>query len=328
MRYFIQRLGFYGLAGFVAITVNFFIPRLAPGDPVSVMVASYPGTLTAGAAESLKAAYGVTDAPLWRQYLDYLGGLSHGDLGLSLSNFPSPVTSVIGSSIGYSVLLGGVSLVVAFIVGTSLGAIVAWRRTGLLDRTVPPVLIFLGSFPYFFLALLLVWWLALSMGWFPLGRAYSRGVFPEWSWAFLADLGQHLILPSATIVLVTLGGWCLNMRNAMIGVLSEDFLTLAEAKGLRPRTILRRHAVRNGLLPSVTMLGAAAGAVFSGQILTEVVFSYPGLGFMLLQAVNKVDYPLMQGLFLVITLAVLAANFIVDSIYGLLDPRVRIAAKA
>jgi peptide/nickel transport system permease protein len=327
MRYVLRRLGFYLLAAFTAITVNFFIPRLAPGNPVSVMVASYPGTLTPGAVESLKSAYGVTDEPLWRQYLAYLGDLAHGDLGVSLSNFPSPVGSVIGSAIGYSVLLGGVALIVSFTIGTGLGALVAWRRTGALDRTLPPTLIFLGSFPYFFLALLLVWQLALGLGWFPLGRAYGRDVFPGWSWEFAASLGQHLALPALTIVLVTMGGWCLNMRNAMIGVLSEDHLTLAEAKGLRPGLVVRRHAIRNALLPSVTMLGAAAGAVFSGQILTEVVFSYPGLGFMLLQAVNKVDYPLMQGLFLIITLAVLAANFTVDSIYALLDPRVRIEAR-
>ncbi len=198
-----------------------------------------------------------------------------------------------------------------------------WRRGGFFDRVVPPVLLFVSSFPDFFLALLLFYLLSFRLGWFPMGKAYGTISPPSLSLSGLADVAHHLILPAGTIVLVSLGHWTLSMRNSMIGVLGEDYLTLAEAKGLSPRRILLQHAVRTALLPNITMLGAALGGVFSGQILTEIVFSYPGLGLMLIQAVQTLDYPLMQALFLFITLSVLTANFVVDTLYVVLDPRVR-----
>ncbi|MEZ0076443.1 ABC transporter permease [Planotetraspora sp. GP83] len=321
--YLLRRLGFYALAAFVAVSVNFFLPRLAPGDPASTMFANYSTQLTPAALDGLREAYGLTDDPLVVQYGRYLWALLHGDLGVSLSQFPSPVTDVIATGLGWSILLGVVSVAASFVIGCALGAVAAWRRSGIVDRVAPPSLIFVGSFPYFFLALLLMYLLAFDWGVFPLGHAYDDGLEPALTLEFAGSVAAHLALPVFTIVLVSVGSWTLNMRNAMVGVLSEDYLTLAEAKGLAPRHILLRHAVRNALLPNVTMLGMAVGMVFSGQILTEIVFSYPGLGFLLLQAVTTVDYPLMQALFLIITLSVLAANFIVDSLYALLDPRVR-----
>jgi peptide/nickel transport system permease protein len=323
MHFILKRLGFYLLAAFVAVSVNFFIPRLAPGDPASTVVSTYSGTLTPEALTSLREAYGLSDAPMHEQYLTYLGNLLRGDFGLSLSQFPTPVTDVIAMGIGWSVLLGLTSVAASFVIGCTLGAIAAWRRGGLVDRVVPPVLLFLGSFPYFFLALLLFYLLAFRLGWFPMGRAYSTISPPGFTPAGIMDILRHLALPVFTVVLVSLGAWTLNMRNAMIGVLSEDYLTLAEAKGLAPRRVALAHAVRTALLPNVTMLGAAIGGVFSGQLLTEIVFSYPGLGFLLMQAVGSVDYPLMQALFLIITLSVLTANFLVDTLYAFLDPRVR-----
>lgn len=328
MRFILKRLGFYLLAAFVAVTVNFFIPRLAPGDPASTVVSTYSGTLSPQALEALRAAYGLTDAPLVSQYIDYLGDILRGDFGLSLSQFPTPVTDVIALGIGWSMLLGLSSVLVSFVLGCTLGAVAAWRRGGIVDRVVPPVLLFLSSFPYFFLALLLFYLLSFRLGWFPMGRAYSTIAPPGLTPEGIGDVLRHLALPVFTVVLVSLGPWTLNMRNTMIGVLSEDYLTLAEAKGLTPRRVALFHAVRTALLPNVTMLGAAIGGVFSGQLLTEIVFSYPGLGFLLLQAVGSVDYPLMQALFLIITLAVLTANFLVDTVYAVLDPRVRAGQEA
>jgi len=327
MRYILKRLGFYVLAALVAITVNFFLPRLTPGDPAQAIFATYGGTLDANALHSLRVAYGLSDEPLVTQYFEYLGNLAHGDFGISLSQFPAPVTELVSQSIGWSILLGLTAVTLSFLIGCGLGAVAAWRRGGLIDRIVPPTLVFLSSFPYFFLALLLFYLLAFQLKWFPLGRAYAAVGTPDFSLGGLADIAWHLILPAGTIVLVSLGQWTLNMRNAMIAVLGEDHLTLAEAKGLPPRRVLLQ-AVRNALLPNVTALGAALGGVFSGQILTEIVFTYPGLGFLLMQAVTALDYPLMQALFLIITLAVLAANFIVDTLYVLLDPRVRVGAAA
>ncbi|MCV9999765.1 ABC transporter permease [Pararhizobium sp. YC-54] len=328
MVYLLKRLAFYLLAAFVAISVNFFLPRLAPGDPASTIIAAYSSSLNATALEALKAAYGVTDAPLITQYFAYLGNLLRGDFGLSLSQFPSSVTSVIAGGIWWSVLLGLVSVTLSFVLGSALGALAAWRRGGFFDRIVPPVLLFLSSFPYFFLALLLFYVLCFRLHWFPMGNAFSSVERPPLTPAGIADILHHLAMPALTIVLVSLGPWALNMRNAMIGVLSEDYLTLAEAKGIPPRRVLLSHAARTALLPNVTALGAAIGGVFSGQILAEIVFTYPGLGYLLLRAVGSVDYPLMQALFLIITLSVLAANFLVDTAYTLLDPRVRAGLEA
>jgi peptide/nickel transport system permease protein len=328
MVFLLKRLAFYLLAAFVAISVNFFLPRLAPGDPASTIVATYSSSLNAEALDALKAAYGLTDAPLINQYFTYLGNLLHGDFGRSLSQFPASVTAVISGGIWWSALLGLVSVSLSFVIGSALGALAAWRRGSFFDRVVPPVLLFLSSFPYFFLALLLFYLFCFRMHWFPMGNAFSSVEPPPLSFSGIGDILHHLAMPAFTIVLVSLGPWALNMRNAMIGVLSEDYLTLAEAKGLPPRRVMMSHAVRTALLPNVTALGAAIGGVFSGQILTEIVFTYPGLGYQLMRAVGSVDYPLMQALFLIITLSVLAANFLVDTAYTLLDPRVRTGVEA
>ena len=323
MLYIAKRLMFYVLAAFVAITVNFFLPRLTPGDPASTIVATYSTTLNEESLAALRQAYGLTDDPLFQQYLTYLGNILRGDFGRSLSNFPAQVSDIIAAGIGWSVLLGLTSVLLSFVIGSALGALAAWRRGGIFDRFAPPILLFLGSFPYFFLALLLFYFFCFKLKWFPMGNAYSSVNPPPFTLSGVSDVLYHLIAPAFTVVLVSLGPWTLNMRNAMIGVLSEDYLTLAEAKGLKPRRVLFSHAVRTALLPNVTALGAAIGGVFSGQLLTEIVFTYPGLGYSLMRAVSAVDYPLMQALFLIITLSVLAANFLVDTLYVLLDPRVR-----
>jgi len=328
MYYVLKRLAFYLLAAFVAITVNFFIPRLTPGDPASTIVATYSTSMNEESLQALKAAYGLTDEPLLQQYVHYLGNILKGDFGRSLSQFPAPVLSVISAGIGWSALLGLTAVLLSFVIGSALGALAAWRRGGFFDRVAPPVLLFLGSFPYFFLALLLFYLFCFKLGWFPMGNAYSSVNPPPFTLSGIGDVVFHLLMPAFTIVLVSLGPWTLNMRNAMIGVLSEDYLTLAEAKGLKPHRVLFDHAVRTALLPNITALGAAIGGVLSGQLLTEIVFTYPGLGYALMRAVSAVDYPLMQALFLVITLAVLAANFLVDTVYVFLDPRVRSGREA
>ena len=328
MNYLARRFGWYVLAAFGAITVNFFIPRLAPGDPASAMFSQYQGTLSPSAIKSLRSAYGLSNKPLLSQYFEYLDNLVHGNLGVSLSAFPTPVSTLIKSYLGWSILLGGTAVTVSFVIGSAIGAVAAWRRQGSVDKVAPPTLMFVGSFPYFFLALLLVYVLAFKVRLFPLGRAYAEGLTPAFNAEFVGSVIGHLVLPAATIVLVSLGSWTLNMRNVMIGILSEDYLALAEAKGVSPFRVFVRHAVRNALLPNITILGMALGGVVGGQLLTEIVFSYPGVGSLLLHAITSLDYPLMQGLFLIIVLGVLLANFVVDSLYTLLDPRVRIEASA
>jgi peptide/nickel transport system permease protein len=247
------------------------------------------------------------------------------DFGISFSSFPTPVTTVIGTGFVWTMLLGLTALIISFIVGNIIGIMGSWKRGGLIDSILPPLLIFIGAFPPFFLALMGLYFLGLQMGWFPMRHAYDDTLTPTLSLAFIGSVITHLLLPALTIILVSLGGWALGMRNTMIGVLAEDYVTMAEAKGLSQRQIMFSYAARNALLPSVTSFGMALGFVLSGQILVETIFGYPGLGYLLIKAVSNLDYPLMEGLFLMITFAVLAANFIVDVLYTRLDPRVRVS---
>lgn len=324
MAFILRRLGFYLAAFWVSLTLNFVLPRLMPGDPVSRMVARLQGQIRPDQIEALRRSFGLSDDPLWQQYFAYLGQLFSGDLGFSISRFPTPVTTVISGQIGWTLLLGLVSLLIAAVIGNLLGILAGWRRGGLLDSVLPPILVFIGSFPYFWLAMGALWIFGVTLGWFPVRHAFSAGSVPEFSGAFIADVALHLVLPALTIVLVSVGGWMLGMRNTMIATNSEDYILMAEAKGLKRNRIMLRYAARNAMLPAVTSLGMSLGFIVGGALLTEVVFAYPGVGYTLLQAVQNLDYPLMQGLFLAITGAVLIANFAVDIIYVRLDPRVRV----
>lgn len=323
MRYLLRRLGFYGLAGWVALTLNFFLPRLMPGDPATALFARFRGQLGPEALESLRETFGLTDAPLLAQYFTYLGHVLRGDLGISVAYFPSPVSQVIGTGLIWTVFLAGTAVVISFAIGTLLGIVAAWWRRGWADSALPPLLVFTGAFPYFWLAMVALYVLGFTLRWFPLGHAYADTMTPAWSLAFAADVARHAVLPVGTIVVATLGGWLLTMRNTMISALGSDYVNLARAKGLSPARVVLRYAARNALLPSVTGFGMALGYVLGGSLLTEIVFSYPGQGYLLVQAVRNQDYPLMQGIFLIITLAVLGANLLVDVVYLWLDPRTR-----
>lgn len=323
MRYLLQRIGFYALAGWAAMTLNFFLPRLMPGDPATALFARFRGRLSPEAMDALRETFGLTDAPLVQQYVTYVRHVFRGDLGVSAAYFPAPVSEVIATGLVWTLFLAGTAVVISFAIGTLLGAVSAWRRQGWLDRWLPPALVFLGSFPYFWLAMVALYVLGFVLGWFPLGHAYGDDLAPGFNLEFLSDVLRHAALPIGTVVLATLGGWLLSMRNSMIAVLGSDYVTLARAKGLAPSRIVLRYAARNALLPSVTGFGMALGFVLGGSLLTEIVFSYPGQGYLLVQAVRNQDYALMQGIFLVITLGVLGANLIVDLVYLWLDPRTR-----
>jgi peptide/nickel transport system permease protein len=321
--YLLRRLGFYALAAWVAITLNFLIPRLMPGDPAQTMFARFKGELKPEAIDALRETFGITDDPLHVQYLTYLKHLLSGDLGISVSNFPEPVSAVIGAGLAWSIFLAGTALVVSFVLGTALGAIAAWRRGGLVDSVLPPTFSLLGAFPFFWLAMLALFVFGYGLGWFPLRHAYPEGTTPGFNLPFLVGALEHVLLPALTMIAAALGGWMLAMRNTMVGVLGSDYITYARARGLAPRRVLIRYAVRNAVLPNVTSFGMALGFVLGGALLTEIIFSYPGQGYLLIQAVRAQDYPLMQGIFLSITLAVLGANWLVDIVTLLLDPRTR-----
>jgi peptide/nickel transport system permease protein len=323
MHYLVRRLGLYGVAAWVAVTVNFVLPRAMPGDAASAMFGRAQGKMSPEALEALREAYGFTDEPLLEQYFTYLSHLLSGDLGVSIARNFEPVTSVLATGLQWTLLVAGTALVISFILGTLLGILVAWRRGGLLDETLPGALIFLGAFPYFWLAMLFVYVLGFKTGLFPVRHAYSAHLTPDWSLIFIADMMAHAFLPVLSIVLASLGGWLLGMRNTMIAVLGTASIKLAWAKGLAPWRVVLHYAARNALLPNLTGFGMALGFVLGGSLLTEIVFSYPGQGYILIEAIRAQDYPLMQGVFLVITLAVLCANWFVDIATYWLDPRTR-----
>lgn len=327
MRFIFRRLGFYLFAAFLSLTINFFLVRIMPGDPASIMLARFRGQLQPEAIAALRQTFGLTDAPLYAQFLTYLSHAIRGDFGISTSFFPSPVGAVILQAMGWTFLLAGLGLVLSFSLGSLLGILAAWRRGGVVDAWLTPFLVFTGSFPYFWLAMLLVYIFGFKLDLLPTAHAYGDGLIPSFSLAFVLDVLQHMLLPCLAIVLANVGGWILNMRNSMIGTLSSEYLGLAQLKGLKGRTMMLRYAARNALLPNITGFGMAVGYVLAGSMLTEIVFSYPGQGYLLVQAVRSHDYPLMQGLFFYITVAVLAANWLVDIAYLWLDPRTRSEVK-
>ncbi len=327
MRHVIRRILFYVCAVWVAVTLDFFIPRLAPGDPVAAIVGkmSMKGYVTPEMKQTLSALFGLdTNDPLWLQYFKYLGNLLHGNLGNSIQYFPTPVSQIIGQDIGWSIMLGGVAVVISFLFGCLLGIIVAWRRNTVLDTVLSPMMNFLSAIPYFWLALISLYLFSYLLNWFPLSGGYdSADIDPGWTFDFISSVIQHAFLPALTLVVSSLAGWMLTMRNSMITTLSEDYVLMAKAKGLSEGRVMFRYAARNAVLPNITGFAIAIGTIVGGQLLTEMVFSYPGIGYALLQAVNQQDYVMIQSVFLIITLAVLGANFLADMLYAFLDPRVR-----
>lgn len=326
MRYIARKLGFYAVALWGALTVNFLLPRMLPGNPVDILVAklSARGPVTDELRDSLELLLGgAPDQGFLEQYWVYLVGIFTGNLGISITYYPVPVVEIIGQALPWTLVMIGIGTLLAFIVGVTLGMLAGWKRGSWLDNLVPVTTMF-QAVPYFWLALVLLYILSVGLGAFPVSGGYNYNVAqPALTWDFIGTAIYHGTLPALTIVISSFGGWLLGMRNMMVSTLSEDYIVTAEAKGLRPVRIMTAYAARNAVLPSVAGFAISLGFVVSGSIVTEQVFSYPGIGSTLLQAVNNSDYALMQGLFLVITLAVLGANLIVDLLYGVIDPRTR-----
>jgi peptide/nickel transport system permease protein len=319
-----RRIGFYIVTGVVAITLDFFIPRLMPGNALSSVLARLQGAqVTPATIHGLEVEYGLTGGQsAWSQYIHYWANLLHGNLGVSTSQFPAKVTTVIGTGLMWTVGLVGVATLLSFFLGTILGVVIAWRRGSWLDNLLP-ALTFFQAAPYFFIAILLSAWLASDLHWLPAIGAYDQIAYiPGWNWGFISNVLDHAVLPALTIVLASAAGWVVGMRNVMVTTMDEDYVLVAQAKGLPKRRVIA-YAARNAVLPSVAGFSLAIGFVVSGALLTEIVFSYPGIGYILQQAVENRDFPLLQGVFLIITFAVLSANLIADFAYVLLDPRVR-----
>jgi peptide/nickel transport system permease protein len=326
MRYVLRRAGFFLLTLWAAVTLNFFLPRMMPGNPAVAMMAKFHGKINGQALTALETLFGVnTKESLPAQYVDYLHDLVTGNWGTSLTFFPTPVSEAIRTGIFWTLGLVGVTTILAFILGTWVGAISAWRRGRLLDSIAPPLLVITSAIPYFWVGMMFILIFGLKLQWLPWSGGSSITDTPALTLSYIGDVLQHAILPSLALLITTIGGWTLTMRNNMVTTLAEDYVRMARAKGLRSSRIMIDYAARNAVLPNLTGFAMSLGFVVGGAILIEYVFNYPGVGYMLLQAVQNEDYPLMQALFLLITVAVLVAILLADIATAIFDPRTRSA---
>ncbi|MCC5580752.1 MULTISPECIES: ABC transporter permease [Microtetraspora] len=322
-RYFGRKLLIYGLTFFVAVTINWMIPRFMPGDPVQSML-SRANIAQPEAVEAMRAHYTNLfgfDLPLWKQYANFWAALLQGDLGISIWVFPTPVTDVIVRAVPYTLGLLVPAILLSWVAGNRFGAFAARRKW--LDNTALPVGYVLTATPYMWLAILLAWGLGIVAGVLPVAGAYSFAMEPSWSWEFLGSLVEHWLLPFASLFLVAFGGWAIGMRNMIIYELEADYVHYLQSLGAS-RRLVRRYAFRNAILPQITGLALQLGVLVAGALVTEIVFSYPGLGHLILKAIQNQDFFLLQGTFLFIVIGVLIANFVIDVAYVVVDPRTRI----
>jgi peptide/nickel transport system permease protein len=326
MRWFLRRLVFYVFAIWVALTLNFLLPRLMPGSPISGLLAHLsPAQLAAnpGIVQTYQALLGGSHNSIWQDYVTYLHRIANFNFGISTSNYPTPVSEVVGRTLPYSIFLVGVAFLISFVVGTGVGMIAAWRRGGLVDNVVVPAFMALGAFPAFFTALLGLYFLGLKAHWFPIQHAYDSDVVPGFDWRFLSSALRHSELPILSVVAAYAGGWVLNMRTVMINTIDEDYVAMAHAKGLRDRRVMTRYAGRNAILPPLNGFAAQFASAVGGLVFIEIIFSYPGVGYTLQSAVLGNDYPLAQAILVVLSICVILANLVMDLLNFVLDPRLR-----
>jgi peptide/nickel transport system permease protein len=326
MRYVLRRLGFFVLTLWAALTVNFFIPRFMPGSPLQALRVRTRGRLSPEALEQLLSSFGFKPHQnLGVQYLEYLRDMVTGNWGVSIgATLGEPITKIVGQALPWTLGLVGTATVVAFLAGSVIGVVAGWRRGGALDSVLPSVFVVTSALPYFWVGLLLI--LIFSVwtgGLLPSDFNYDSDLTPGFTPEFVLNVLQHAILPGLTIIITAIGGWVLTMRNNMITTLAEDYIRMGRAKGLSNRKIMYQYAARNAFLPNLSGFAMSLGFVISGAILVEYVFNYPGLGYLLYNAVQNTDYPLMQVLFMLFTVAVLVSVLLCDFATAWLDPRAR-----
>jgi peptide/nickel transport system permease protein len=324
MRFVLRRAGFFLLTLWAAVTLNFFLPRMMPGNPAVAMVAKFRGRISGQELVALETLFGVNSGQsLPAQYVHYIGDIATGNFGTSLFYFPSPVIDVVRGAVFWTLGLVGVTTIFAFILGTGVGVVSAWRRGGLIDSIAPPLFVITSAIPYFWVGMMFILIFGLKLQWLPWSGGADLTGTPGWNPAYVGSVLQHAVLPGLALLITTIGTWTLTMRNNMVTTLAEDYVRMARAKGLRSSRIMLDYAARNAILPNLTGFAMSLGFVVGGAILIEYVFNYPGVGYMLLQAVENEDYPLMQALFLLITVAVLVAILLADIATAIFDPRTR-----
>jgi peptide/nickel transport system permease protein len=323
MRLSRRRLTVYCVAFLFAIVMNFAVPRLMPGSPVDSMIAQLGPRATPAAIEAIKARFGAIEQPIWQQFVDYVVGLAHFDLGVSVKYYPQTVLEVLGRSAGWTAFLVVTAITFSLCIGVLLGAVAAWRRGGRFDSFVSPFSVVLIAVPPVIIALATLFTFGVTLRLLPVGYAYDPSLDPGLNFTFFGSVFLHAIMPVLTLSPYLIGEFQTTMRSSMISVLGEDYVTMGRAKGLSEAAVMFGYAARNAMLPVLTNLALMLGAVFGGSIVTEIVFNYPGLGRTLYTASVARDYPVIQGQLLLMTIATLGANLLVDIIYGVVDPRIR-----
>ncbi|HET6608514.1 MAG TPA: ABC transporter permease [Rhodopila sp.] len=325
--YIARRFGVFLLIVWLAATLNFFLPKLSGTDPVRTKLleqASLGGYAHAGIEDMVKVyqqKFGL-DQPLYVQYLRYIGNVAHGDLNYSIANYPRTVVSMISEALPWTIGLLGLTTVFSFALGTFLGALLAWPGAPRWLRWLMPPLWALHAIPFFLLGLVLMWLLAFQFQILPIFGGYTAGAKAGWTVGFILDVLRHAVLPALSIVLVSVGGWALAMRGMMVTTMGEDYVTFADAKGLRSATIFTRYCMRNAILPQTTALALALGQILSGAVLVEVIFGYPGIGALLFQAIQENDFFLIQGIVITVIVGLGFATLLIDILYPWLDPRI------
>jgi peptide/nickel transport system permease protein len=328
LRVLLARLGLLVAMVWTAATVNFIVPHLTSRDPIAdrmAEVASQGGGTLVGLQEMVRSyneRFGL-DRPLWDQYLLYMNNLLHFDLGFSITSYPQRVADEIAYALPWTIGLLGTATVIAFVLGTTLGALAAWPRSPPVFRAIMPAFMVLSAIPFYLVGLVLIYSLAFRFNVFPNGGGQELAAQPGLTWSYVGDVLYHSVLPAISIVLASIGFWGLGMRGMMITVQGEDYMVFADAKGLKPSRVFLGYAMRNAILPQVTTLALSFGRIISGSVLVEIVFAYPGIGTLLFQAIKQSDYFTIYGCVIILVLATGISMILVDLLYPLLDPRVR-----
>jgi peptide/nickel transport system permease protein len=327
LKYLSERFVIFLTTIFISVTIVFFVPRLVPGHPLAAIfskMAAMGGSLNAPELiEEYTRIFGL-DKSLWEQYVSFLRQLARGNLGYSISSFPSHVSDLLRSAVPWTIGLLTLTTLTSWVLGSLIGAVVGWRgKKSRFFQALVPVALVLYTIPYYILAIILVFLFAFHWRIFPLSGAHSVGIERELSLAFALDVLRHAALPALSIILVSLGWWFLSMRSLITSLKGEDYILQAEAKGLSDRRILWSYAFRNAMLPQATGLAISLGHIVGGALITEVIFAYPGLGWLIYNSIQGLDFPVIQGSVLLIVFSVALANFMIDIAYPLIDPRIR-----
>jgi peptide/nickel transport system permease protein len=327
VRYFLKKFGWYLLTLMIALTLNFILPRMVPGNPVDAIVSSITQGMTD--QNSVKKVYDTfakefgVDKPIWEQYFLYLSKVVQGDLGTSFGQYPKKVTTILGNAVPWTLALQFPAILCGWFLGNVLGAVAAYRRK-VFDKVVMPLSLAISSFPFFAFALISVFFFSMTLHWFPIGGAYAFDILPSFSWQFFGSVLYHYALPFLTIVIVTIGGQAIGMRSMAIYELGADYVLYSKLLGIRDQKVVG-YVFRNAMLPQITGLALSMGTMVGGALIAEIVFSYPGIGSQMFSAIRQLDFPVISGCTLMITIAVLIANFAIEMVYGLLDPRIKMA---